>query len=194
MRLIDQSKEGSTSIRGITVSDYFLGQIMLTGFGFAPRGFAQCNGQLLPTNQYSALFSLLGVQFGGNGSANFALPNLQGTTPLSYGSSRDPSWQPTPYPMGANGGVESVRLQQGNLPMHSHMGGATTAAASARNPVGAIYGAPSNAIFGPASSNLVPLATSDVSLTGGSQPHNNMQPFLAVNFNIALTGIYPSRT
>lgn len=175
------------------MSDYFIGQVMLAGFGFAPRGFAQCNGQLLPISQNQALFSLIGTQYGGDGITNFALPDLRSRTPVGYGPSADPSWQPANYVIGEPGGVEAVTLLQGNLPTHTHIVNATTAAGVARNPNNAIYGAPSESIYGPAG-NVVPLAPTDVSATGSTQPHPNMQPFLTINFNIALAGIFPTRS
>jgi microcystin-dependent protein len=176
------------------MSDVYLGQIMLAGFNFAPRGFALCNGQLLPLSQNTALFSLLGTNYGGNGTTSFALPDLQGRTPVGAGSSVDPNWQPSPYPVGTPAGVENVTLLLANLPQHSHLLNATTTATVAKNPTNAIYGMPAEeSLYGPASSNLVPLAPTDVTPTGGNQAHNNMQPFLTVNFTIALTGNYPSR-
>lgn len=179
--------------QGTTMSDFYLGQVMLTGFGFAPKGFAQCNGQLLPITQNQALFSLLGITYGGNGVSTFALPDLRGRLPVGYGASTDPNWQPTNYPQGTAGGVEAVTLLQANLPAHAHVANATTAAGVARNPNNAMYGTPSESIFGP-SGNLVPLAPTDIGLTGSTQPHSNMQPFLAINFNIALTGVFPTRS
>ncbi len=177
------------------MSDYYLGQIMLTGFGFAPRNFAQCNGQLLSINQNAALFSLLGVYYGGNGQTNFALPDLRGRSPVGIGPSVDQGWQPSPYVIGQFGGVENVTLLSSNMPAHTHTVAATTQNGTAKNPDSdALYGAtPAEAIYGSASSGLVPLYPAEISPAGGSGAHANMQPFRVINFNIALSGIYPSR-
>jgi len=176
------------------MSDYYLGQIMLTGFGFAPRGFAQCNGQLLPISQNQALFSLLGTYYGGNGSSTFGLPDLQGRTPVGYGNSVDGGWQPSPYTLGQRVGTEAVTLGLAQLPGHMHMLGATTQAGTERNPHNTIYGsAASEALYGP-NGNTVALASGQVQPSGNSQPHSNMQPYGTINFNIALTGVYPARS
>jgi microcystin-dependent protein len=168
------------------MAEYFLGQVMPLAFSFAPRGFAQCNGQLLPVAQNQALFSLLGVSYGGNGTTNFMLPDLRGRTPVGAGGS---------YPYGEVGGAESVTLQATSLPMHNHFGTATTTAATARNPVDNLYGAfAGQALYGPSSGPQVPLNQVTLSPSGGGQPHANMQPFSVINFCIALTGVYPSRS
>jgi len=179
------------------MSEYYIGQIMMTGFGFAQRGFALCNGQLLPIQQNTALFSLLGVQFGGNGTTNFQLPNLQGRTPAGGGASADPGWQPSPYVIGEVGGVESVTLTGTQLPMHTHSVGATTSTGNSKIPTNSLLGTSNNTaipVFVAGGTNTVPLYPATISMTGGSGPHNNMQPFRVINFNIALTGIYPSRS
>lgn len=181
------------------MSEFFIGQVMLTAFNFAPRFFAQCNGQLLPINQNQALFSLLGTQYGGNGTTNFALPDLRSRTPIGYASSVDPGWQPPAVQIGQASGVESVTLLSSNLPAHSHQVNATNAVGSNRIPVGRVYatstdagGAPL-ALYGPSSGRTVPLAPQSVGVAGGSQPHPNLQPYTVINFCIALSGIFPSR-
>jgi microcystin-dependent protein len=185
---------GFMSNRGDVMAEVYVGQIMLTGFNFAPRGFAACNGQLLPINQNAALFSLLGVNYGGNGTTNFALPDLRGRTPAGFGSSVDPAWQPSPYTIGMTGGVENVTLLQSNMPQHTHNAAATTQAANEKNPANNIYGSTANeALYGPSSGTLVPLDAAQISSVGGNGQHANMQPFRVINFNIALIGIYPSR-
>lgn len=176
------------------MSDYFLGQIMLTGFGFAPKGFAQCNGQLLPINQNTALFSLLGTYYGGNGQSTFALPDLRGRTSVGYGSSADPAWQPSPYAIGQSFGAETVTLGQPQMPMHTHALGATSQAGATRNPTNSIYGADATEVLYGPNGSVVALAATQVQATGGSQPHPNMQPYETINFNIALNGVYPSRS
>lgn len=175
------------------MAEFFLGQIMLTGFGFAQKGFALSNGQILPIAQNQALFSLLGTTYGGNGTTTFALPNLQSSTPVGFGSSADPAWQPAPYNWGETGGVENVTVLYQQLPVHNHIGQGTTAAGAQRNPVNTLYGTNSNALYAPANGAQVPLANSTVTAVGGNQPHANMQPFEVINYNIALVGIFPSR-
>lgn len=181
------------------MSEFFVGQIMMTGFGYAPRYFALCNGQTLSISQNAALFSLLGTQYGGDGRSTFKLPDLQGRTPVGAGPSAVGG--APPYPEGANGGVETVALGASQMPVHSHMVTALTGAGTVIfattpslyatatvTPSGTepIYAAPS---AGP----LTPLLAATVSTVGTGQPHDNMQPFRVINFNIALAGIFPSR-
>jgi microcystin-dependent protein len=167
------------------MAEYFLGQVMPLAFSFAPRGFAQCNGQLLPIAQNQALFSLLGVYYGGNGQTNFMLPDLRGRTPVGAGGG---------YQYGETGGVESVTLQTPSLPAHNHLGMATTTTAAARNPTNSLYGAfAGQPIYGPSSGPQVALNPVSLGSNGGDLPHENMQPFSVINFCIALTGIFPSR-
>ncbi|MES2313258.1 MAG: tail fiber protein [Pseudomonadota bacterium] len=167
------------------MAEFFIGQVMPTGFSFAPKGFALCNGQLLPISQNQALFALLGVQYGGNGTTNFMLPDLRGRTPIGYGSN---------YPIGTVAGVENVTLTQQTLPAHNHIGNATTTAGTARNPANGLYGAvASEALYAAASGPQVVLNAGMLSPTGNDQPHQNMQPYNVINFCIALTGFFPSR-
>ncbi len=175
------------------MSNKFIGQIMMAGFTFAPRFAAFCNGQLLPINQNQALFSLLGTQYGGNGTTNFALPDLRGRTPIGYASSVDPSWQPPGVQIGQSGGSENVTLLQTNLPAHAHSVNASTAAGSTRNPGNGYYGGASLPLHGPAAGAVVPLHPTTVAPAGGNQPHNNMQPYAVSNFCVFLSGIFPSR-
>ncbi|MEO6920604.1 MAG: tail fiber protein [Collimonas sp.] len=176
------------------MAEVYLGQVMLTGFGFAQRGFALCNGQLLPINQNTALFSLLGTQYGGNGQTNFALPNLQGSVPLHAGGSADPNWQPTPYTQGQFTGVESVTVQQQQLPQHTHLPNASSTAGTVKNPTNALFGGSgAEAIYAQAGPQVT-LAPQTLGLSGSSGAHQNMQPYRVLNFNIALTGIFPSRS
>lgn len=177
------------------MADYFLGQIMLAGYNFAPKGFAMCNGQLLPISQNQALFALLGTYYGGNGINNFQLPNLMGRTPLGAVPSVDGSWQPTPVPTGTSDGTETVTLTTGQLPTHNHLAMAnTTQTGGIKNPTNGIYGAASEALYAQDSGNTVPLNASQLSATGGGLPHENMQPYNVVNFCIAMTGVFPSRS
>ncbi|MFN3536185.1 MAG: phage tail protein [Brevundimonas sp.] len=183
------------------MSEFFMGQIMLTGFPFAPRNFAQCNGQTIAIAQNTALFSLLGTQFGGDGQNTFMLPDLQGRTPVGAGQSLDGAWNPSPYPVAMVGGVEQVTLDQNAMPMHSHMVNATTAAGTTSLPstpslyaTATVSGGGNESIYVPMTSGTpVPLLETTVSRTGGNQPHPNMQPYRVINFNIAMFGIYPSR-
>ncbi|KQU78746.1 microcystin-dependent protein [Mesorhizobium sp. Root102] len=175
------------------MAEFFLGQIMLTGFGFAPKGFALSNGQILPIVQNQALFSLLGTTYGGDGQVTFALPNVQGSTPVGFGPSADPAWQPSPYNWGETGGIENVSLLSQQLPNHSHVGQGTTANGAQRNPANTLYGTNANAIYALANGAQVPLASPTVTTVGGNQPHANMQPYQVINYNIALVGIFPSR-
>ena len=176
------------------MSEFFVGQIMLAGFKFAPRYFALCDGQLLPINQNQALFSLLGTQFGGNGTTTFALPDMRGRTPVAAGSSADPAWQPTPYAMGERGGLEAVPLTDATMPVHGHTMQGTSAAGAGHNPAGALYGnSGSENLYGPSSGPQVTLAPQSIGMTGSGLPHENMQPYRVINFAIALQGIFPSR-
>ena len=175
------------------MSDFFIGQIMMAGFNFAPRYWAQCNGQLLPINQNQALFSLLGTQYGGNGTTNFALPDLRSRTPIGYASSVDPSWQPPSVQIGQASGVENVTLLSTNLPPHAHQVNASTNNGTTRNPGNALYATTTVPIHGPSNGSLVPLNPETLSPSGGNQPHPNLQPYSVINFCIALSGIFPSR-
>lgn len=175
------------------MSEFFLGQIMMTGFGFAQKGFASCNGAILGIAQNQALFSLLGTTYGGNGTTTFGLPNLQSRTPVGFGQSVDPAWQPAPYNWGEIGGVENVTLLSPQLPVHSHVGNGTTAAGAQRSAGNALYGTNTNNIYAPANGPQVLLAGPTVTPAGGNQPHTNIQPYETINYNIAMTGIFPSR-
>ncbi|WP_428152140.1 phage tail protein [Brevundimonas sp.] len=178
------------------MSDFFMGQVMMTGFGYAPRNFAQCNGALLSISQNSALFTLLGVTYGGDGVTTFALPDLRGRTPAGGGfNSVDPAWQPPSYAWGQIGGVETVSLTGDQNGPHTHGMTATTAVGTSAfldgqqvlaqaSGSGQLYGAPQA---------LIPLSANPTSVAGNGSPHDNMQPYQVINFNIALYGIYPSR-
>ncbi len=179
--------------QGVEMSEVFIGQVMSTAFNFAPRGFALCNGQLMPISQNQALFSLLGTMYGGDGRTTFALPDLRGRTPLGAGGSVDPAWQPPQHQVGERGGAESVTLTIADLPQHNHQFNAVTAPAAARNPASNLYGTTTSAIYAPASGAQVALDASTIAKAGGGNAHENMQPFQVINYCIALTGIFPSR-
>lgn len=178
-------RSGSCKRKGIfTVSDSFLGQIVIYSFGFAPRGTAQCSGALLPLNQNQALFSLLGTRFGGNGQTNFALPDMRGRVPVGQGPQNV---------IGTPGGVEAVTLNQNQIPMHLHVAVATGADGTARNPVDNLYAKAGSPLYGPANGHTVTLNPATVSSSGGNQAHDNMQPYSVLNFCMLLSGIFPSR-
>ena len=165
------------------MAEPFLGEIRLMSFNFAPKGWALCNGQFLPINQNQALFSLLGVMYGGNGQTTFALPDLRGRTPIHLGAG---------FTQGEKAGAETTTLNISQLPTHTHAAAGITASATTNSPNGA-YLAGSTAVYhGP--TNLISLNPGTITSVGGSQPHTNMQPFLTLNFSIALQGIFPSQT
>jgi microcystin-dependent protein len=168
------------------MSTFYLGQIMLTGFNFAPKGLARCDGQLLSIAQQQALFSLLGVTYGGNGSTNFQLPDLRGITPVGVGPG---------YDQGSLGGNENITLTQTQIPAHSHTASYTNAAGAARNPAVGLYGqnTAGKNIYANAGGTQVQLNSGAITGGGSSVAHANMQPYTVVNFCIALTGIYPTR-
>lgn len=170
------------------MSQPFLGEIRMMANNYAPRSWAYCNGQLLPIAQNSALFSLLGTTFGGNGQTTFALPNLQGRAPMAPGNG--PGL--TPRTLGEAGGSESVTLLPTQMPAHSHGLAATAAPADRATAQGARLAASADAVYA-ATPAIGQLAGTSTSTAGGSQPHGNMQPFLAIGFVIALQGIFPSR-
>lgn len=169
------------------MSEPFIGEIRMMGNNYAPRGWAYCNGQLLPIAQNSALFSLLGTTFGGNGQTTFALPNLQGRAAMAPG--QGPGL--TPRTLGESGGLESVALSPTQMPAHGHGLVASAAPADRATAEGAHLAQSADAVYAstPATAQL---ASASTSATGGSQPHDNMQPFLAIGFVIALEGIFPS--
>ncbi|ALN57435.1 MULTISPECIES: phage tail protein [Lysobacter] len=175
------------------MTEVFLGQITTFGFNFAPKNFAFCNGQLLAIAQNQALFSLLGTMYGGNGTTNFALPDLRGRTPVGAGNSVDPGWNPAPYPQGQSGGVENVTLLPTQMPNHNHTLGCNTGAATSRNPNGLFLGTTDKEIYSATGGPQVALSAATIGTAGSTQPHSNVQPYLAINFCIALNGIYPSR-
>lgn len=180
------------------MSEFFIGQVMMAGFNFAPKYFAQCNGQLLPINQNQALFSLLGTQFGGNGTTNFALPDLRARTPIGYASSVDGGWQPPSVQIGQAAGTENVTLLQSNLPAHGHVMNATSASGNSRTPANQLFATSVSRetpapLYGSSTGGVVPMSAQSLAAAGGNQPHPNMQPYTTINFCIALSGIFPSR-
>ena len=163
------------------MAEPFLSEIRIMSFGFAPKGWALCNGQLLPINQNQALFSLLGTTFGGDGRVNFALPNLQGNVPIHVGSG---------HTLGEKGGEQGHTVSIAEIPTHTHSAMSKPINATTNSPNGALLANAANfyAPFGSATS----MNPGTVTNVGGSQAHLNMQPFLVLNFCIALQGIFPS--
>jgi microcystin-dependent protein len=169
------------------VTNPFLGEVRMFGFGFAPKNWAQCNGQTMSIQQNAALFALLGTMYGGNGVQTFALPNLQSRVPMHR--SNDGT-----YVQGALGGTEQVTITQASMPTHAHFLVGTTATADKKVPVGvlATSAVASNFYYSPAT-NLTTLNPASIGMTGGGVGHNNLQPYLTINYCIALSGIFPSR-
>jgi len=171
------------------MSQPFLGEIRMVGFNFAPVGWAYCDGSLLPIAQYDAVFALLGTTYGGDGQVTFALPDLRGRVPLHQGQSPGNSFRT----IGEAGGSESVTLSIQQLPLHTHSLAAGVDGARAAAPNSAFIGSGEADIYNHDTANSVTLAPGTLGSSGGSQPHENQQPFLCINFIIALEGIFPSR-
>ncbi|MEL0436397.1 phage tail protein [Phycobacter sp. K97] len=175
------------------MSEPFVAEIRIFAGNFAPRGWAFCDGQLLPVSQNTALFSLIGTTYGGDGRTTTALPNLQGRAPMHPG--RGPGL--TSRRLGQKGGVEQVVLSEAQIPSHNHTVRANMSNGTTNVPLTAasLAGAGRDSLYDSTPpSNLVDLAAETLNTTGGGQPHLNMQPFLALSFIIALVGLYPSRS
>ena len=164
------------------MSEPFLSEIRIFSFNFAPKGWALCNGQLLPINQNQALFALLGTTFGGDGRVNFALPNLQGRIPFHVGAG---------LTLGQSGGEVSHTLNISEMPLHTHVPAANTNAADQGSPPGNFWANGNQTAYAGAVNTTMSPAC--VLAVGGSQPHENRPPFLTLNFGIALQGIFPSQ-
>ncbi len=164
------------------MSEPHLGEIRIIAFGFAPKGWAFCNGQLLAINQAQALFSILGTTYGGNGVNNFALPNLQGRTAVHVGGG---------ILLGQSGGEAAHALTIPEMPGHSHIPQGNSAPANSSTPVSDAWAANTSQPYGTATDAT--LNASAVATTGGSQPHNNLQPYTVLKFIIAVQGIFPAR-
>lgn len=176
------------------MSEPFIAEIRIVGFNFAPRGWAFCDGQLLPISQNTALFSLIGTTYGGDGRTTMALPDLRGRAPMQPG--RGPGL--TDRRLGEKVGVETVTLSEAQIPSHAHTARGNTAGGVVVDPLnnqsGLARSAGGQAYQGNTSASLVDLASQTLSTTGGSQSHDNLQPYLVLNFVIALVGLYPSRS
>jgi microcystin-dependent protein len=166
------------------MAEPFLAEIRIMSFSFAPKGWAFCNGQLLPINQNQALFSLLGTTYGGDGRVNFALPNLQGRTPIHFGAG---------FTLGQAGGEQAHTLNIGELPTHTHLVQATNNAAAGDDATNNVLAQAGLNLYAP-SGSVEAMAPGAVGNLGGSQAHLNMQPFLTLGFCVALQGIFPSQT
>jgi microcystin-dependent protein len=176
------------------MADQFVSEIRMFAGNFAPVGWALCNGQLMSISQNTALFSLLGTQFGGNGVSNFALPNLQGSVPMAFGNGAGL----TPRVIGETGGEQNHTLISSEIPSHTHAAQASTSGGT-DSPAGAAWGeskmgkTPMN-VYAASGANNVQMNPLALAIAGGSQPHNNLPPFQCLTFIIALTGIFPPRS
>ena len=168
------------------MAEPFLGEISPVAFGFAPKGWCFCNGQILSIAQNTALFSLLGTTYGGNGTSTFALPDLRARVIVHSNSN---------YPLGSNGGVEAVTLNVNQMPAHSHTPVCSTQTGTGGGPTGMVWAGSSTGetLYQTGSTTNGSMAQGLITSSGGSQSHNNLQPYLVLNFIIALQGIFPSR-
>jgi microcystin-dependent protein len=173
------------------MADPFVAEIRIFPFNFAPKGWAWCNGQLMPLSQNTALFSLLGTTYGGDGKSNFALPDLQGRAPMHPGQGPGLSL----HDLGETGGSDIVTLLESETPAHTHALQSLPAPGNRTSPVGNAIARPTGTGFAPASPTpaVAPMAAQALTPAGGDQPHNNMQPYLTLYFNIALQGVFPPR-
>ena len=172
------------------MSEPFVGEIRMFGFNFAPQGWALCNGQLLPISQNTALFSLLGTTYGGDGRTTFALPDMRSRVPVCQGQGPGLS----SYAEGQAGGAETVTLAAAQMPGHTHPVKASSSAAASDQPEGRALARSASHIYTAKPDASTVMNTDMLGDAGGSQPHDNIQPYLAVNFCIALNGIFPSRS
>jgi len=168
------------------MAEPFLAELRIFSFNFAPKGWAQCNGQLLPINQNQALFALLGTQFGGNGQTNFALPNLQDRVPMHVNG----GFPPNP---GTTGGEAAHTLTMQEMPMHTHYLQGSQSAADQVVPTGNVFATAGTNAYNKVQPGATPLLPATIGNTGGSQAHENRSPYIALNVCIALQGIFPSR-
>ena len=167
------------------MSEPFLAEIRIVGFNFAPRGWAFCDGQILPINQNQSLYSLLGTNYGGDGRTSFALPDLRSRTPMHKSDG---------HPLAQKSGTETVTLTAAEIPAHSHTFKASSSAGVDRTATNDILAAvPTNLYRDAEAATMTALRSGSITNTGGGQAHNNMQPYTALSFTIALQGLFPSR-
>jgi microcystin-dependent protein len=173
------------------MADPFVAEIRIFPFNFAPRGWAFCDGQLLPLAQNTALFSLLGTTYGGNGKSNFALPDMQGNAPMHPGQGPGLSL----HDLGEQSGTETVTLLESEMPAHPHALRAATDPANAQipSPALSLSRASGGNAYSVTTTGLMPMSPNALAPAGGSQPHNNMMPYLTLSFCIALQGVFPPR-
>jgi microcystin-dependent protein len=172
------------------MSDPFVAEIRMFAGNFAPTGWALCNGQLLPLSQNTALFSLLGTTYGGDGKSTFALPNLQDSAPMQPGQGAGLSL----YDLGQQGGVPNVTLLESEMPLHNHIANAKTSLGNSQTPADQTWAGSSIVKQYVNTAPNTPMSPSALSPTGGSLPHNNLAPFLVVTFIIAMQGVFPPRS
>jgi microcystin-dependent protein len=170
--------------------DPFVAEIRIFPFNFAPKGWAFCDGQILPLSQNTALFSLLGTTYGGDGKSNFALPDMQGNVPMHPGQGPGLSL----HDLGETGGSDTVSLLESETPSHSHAWTVSAADAQTGSPTSQLFASGIGIGMYAAPGGLTPLSDNALAPAGGDQPHNNLQPYLTLNFCIALQGVYPPRT
>jgi microcystin-dependent protein len=167
------------------MAEPFLSEIRIMSFGFAPKGWALCDGQLLPINQNQALFSLLGTTYGGDGRVNFGLPDLRSRTPIHTGSG---------HTLGERGGEQAHTLSISEIPTHTHVLNGTSSTGTLIIAAGNLPAVSPTQMYQAPTTNLTAMNPASIATVGGSQAHLNMQPFLVLNFSIALQGIFPSQT
>ena len=170
------------------MSEPFLAEVRIVGFDFAPRGWAFCDGQILPINQNQSLYSLLGTTYGGDGRTSFALPDLRGRTPIHVGSSNGGQ-----HGLGQKSGEETHTLTANEIPQHSHPLQASSKDGDTLIPSGAVLAREVGGIYEQNTTNRISLRDGTITNVGGGQAHENMQPYIALNFCIALMGLFPSR-
>ncbi|MGE9008466.1 phage tail protein [Leptospira interrogans] len=173
------------------MADPFVAEIRILACNFPPKGWATCDGQLLAISQNTALFSLLGTTYGGNGASNFALPNLQGNAPMQQGQSTTGTF----YDLGQTGGSETVTLLQTEMPSHNHaiQGNINPANLATPSPARSLARTSPGQAYTATLTNITPFASNAIQLNGGGTPHNNLMPYLTLNFCIAMQGVFPAR-